>query len=1002
MPLFCGQTSSQVAIRRAIVLTALGVGLVLWGWKDARSTLALAEELVRADLGTSLAPLMDLDEGWRAPPREARTRCWWWWLNGNVTKEAITRDLEAMKAEGLGGANIIDAGGADQRENRQVPHGPDFASPEWRELFLHALREADRLGLELGFNIQSGWNLGGPTVDPAGAAKKLTFDTVDVDGGRRVELQLEMPRSVQQYYRDVAVFALPLPERTETGAGTARLAKIDNFETKAYYKYPSSFTASDASHLLDVAPLKDGEQALSLHGAVNVTSHVDADGKLAWDAPAGRWRILRLGYTLAGATVSTHSEGWDGLAIDYLEPTAFEAYWQDVVKPLLDAAGPLVGKSLQFLHTDSWELGPVNWTPKFVEQFKARRGYDPTPYLPTLAGYVVGDCETSTRFLNDFRRTLGDLIAEGNYAEFSKHAHAHGLGIHPESGGPHAAPVDSLQCLGLSDIPMGEFWARSRTHRVRDFERLFVKQSSSAAHIYGRRFVLAESFTSIGPHWEEDPQSLKPEFDRMACEGLNLAMLHTFDCSPESMGIPGQAYFAGTHINPRVTWWKHADAFFDYLNRCQFLLQQGLPVSDVLYFYGENVPSFVRLKRDDPAGVAPDYEYDVVNADALITRTSVKDGRIVLPDGVSYEVLAMPNHNSYGLAVLRHVATLVDAGARVVGVKPERPIGLSATSAEAKEFAELAERLWGTGEKTISTDSALRVLRGAGIAPDFEYDSQNGDVELDYFHRRTDKADIYFIANRGDGEVATEASFRILGRQPEIWDAVSGATLDAESFAQDDGRTKVSLDLPPGGSVFVVFRRTIARSARGSGLAERQPLATAVTIAGPWSVHFDPKWGGPEDAVAFPKLVDWSLHNDDAVKYYAGSATYRTTFEMPVEALGLHTGRRLYLDLGRVENLAEVTLNGTPLGVVWTKPFRVDATEAIRPGPNELTIEVTNLWPNRLIGDSRLPRSERLTSTNITKFNRRSPLLPSGLLGPVELLEPSPASAAASSSALGE
>jgi hypothetical protein len=1009
MRLSDGHFSNCVTFGRVLAAIAVVAGLVAMGCLSADKT-SLAAEPVRADLRTSLAPLMDLDEGWNAPPREARSRCWWWWLNGNVTKEAITRDLEAMKAKGLGGANIVDAGGADQRENRQVPHGPDFASPEWRELFLHALREADRLGLELGFNIQSGWNLGGPKVQPEDAAKKLTFDTTDVDGGKRVELQLEMPRSVRGYYRDVAVFALPLPEGKETGegagAGTARLAriaKIDNFETKAYYKYPSSFTASDASHLLDVAPLKEGEQALALDGAVNVTSHVDAEGKLAWDAPAGRWRILRLGYTLAGATVSTHSEGWDGLAIDYLDPTAFQAYWQDVVKPLLDAAGPLVGKSLQFLHTDSWELGPVNWTPKFVEQFKARRGYDPTPYLPTLAGYVVGDCETSTRFLNDFRRTLGDLIAEGNYAEFSEHAHARGLGIHPESGGPHAAPVDSLQCLGISDIPMGEFWARSPTHRVRDFERLFVKQSSSAAHIYGRRYVLAESFTSIGPHWEEDPQSLKPVFDRVACEGLNLAMLHTFDCSPESMGVPGQAYFAGTHINPRVTWWKHADAFFAYLNRCQFLLQQGLPVSDVLYFYGENVPSFVRLKRDDPAGVAPDYEYDVINADALITRTAVKDGQIVLPDGVSYEVLALPNHNSYGLAVLRHVAKLVDAGARVVGIKPERPIGLSATPEEAKEFAELADRLWGTGGgKTIVTDSALRVLQAAGIAPDFQYDSQDGNVALDYFHRRTDKADFYFIANRGDGEIATEASFRITGRQPEIWNAVTGAVVDAESFAQDDGRTSVSLELPPSGSVFVVFRRPIERNARGSDLAVRQPMTPAVTIAGPWSVQFDPKWGGPEEAVAFPKLVDWSRHNNDAVKYYSGSATYRTTFELPEGAAGRMPGQRLLLDLGRVENLAEVSLNGTPLGVVWTEPFRVDVSAAVRPGLNELTIEVTNLWPNRLIGDSRLPRSERLTSTNITKFSRRSPLLPSGLLGPVVLLEPSAASATAISSAAGE
>ncbi len=244
-----------------------------------------------------------------------------------------------------------------------------------------------------------------------------------------------------------------------------------------------------------------------------------------------------------------------------------------------------------------------------------------TPYLPTLAGYVINDAVTSTRFLNDFRRTLGDLIADGKYRSFSDYAHQRGMGIHPESGGPHAAPVDSLLCLGRSDIPMGEFWARSKTHRVEDSSRLFVKQPASAAHIYGRRLVIAEAFTTIGPHWEKDPRDLKPVFDRVACERLNLVMWHTFDCSPKEAGTPGQAYFAGTHLNPQVTWWNQADGFLDYLSRCQFLLQQGLAVSDVLFFYGENVPSFVRLKRDDPTGVLPGYDYDVINAEALIGRT---------------------------------------------------------------------------------------------------------------------------------------------------------------------------------------------------------------------------------------------------------------------------------------------------------------------------------------------------------------------------------------------
>jgi hypothetical protein len=952
-----------------------------------------AGEVIRPELATSAAPTVALDQGWRDPPSASRTRCWWWWLNGNVTKDSITSDLEAMAAKGLGGANIIDAGGADERNNRQVPHGPDFGSPAWRELFLHALREADRLGLELGFMIQSGWNLGGPTVAPADAAKKLAYSETDVDGGRLVERRLRRPRTIGNFYVDVATVAFPLPAERDVDP-----ARVNNFAAKAYYEYPGGFVAIDAAHLLDVAPVGDDERPVAAGSVIDLTGSLDAQGRLRWQAPAGQWRVLRIGYTLAGSRVSTHSEGWDGWAIDYLDPQAFDRYWGDVVEPLLDAAGPLVGRSLRFLHTDSWELGPVNWTPRLPEKFRQRHGYELSRYWPVLAGYVVDDAETSTRFLNDFRRTLAELIAAGNYGPFAAHAHARGLGIHPESGGPHAAPVDALMTLGRSDIPMGEFWARSPTHRVHDFERFFIKQPASAAHIYGRRLVLAESFTSIGPQWEEDPQSLKPEFDRVACEGLNLVMLHTFDSSPENMGVPGQAYFAGTHINLRVTWWRHAEAFFGYLNRCQFLLQQGLPVADVLYFYGENVPSFVRLKRDDPAKTLPGYDYDVTSAEALIERTRVENGRIVLPDGVSYAVLALPPGDCYGLAALEHIAKLVDAGARVVGEKPRRPIGLSATPADEQKFAELAERLWAAGRAggapAIANVPVRDALVAAGIEADFAYHAATPGGELDYFHRRSTAGDIYFVANRSAGWTAADASFRLSGMQPELWDPVTGRTADAAAFQQAGGRTLVPLKLPPGGSAFVVFRRPIAPSARGAASTNAPALARRATVAGPWQVSFDPKWGGPDAPLTFHALDDWSQRPEEGVKYFSGTAVYRTTFELPADfaaeagaARGTPGGGAYFLDLGRVENVAAVTLNGAPLGVAWTEPFRVDATAALRPGRNTLLVEVTNLWPNRLIGDRRLPHDERLTSTNITKFQANSRLLPSGLLGPVELLE---------------
>ncbi|MCA9257823.1 MAG: hypothetical protein KDA61_01430, partial [Planctomycetales bacterium] len=442
------------------------------------------------ELRTEATATIDLEEGWRNPPRSARTRAWWWWLNGNVDKEAITRDLEQMQAKGLGGANIIDAGGAEQRGNDQVPHGPDFGSPAWRKLFVHALREAERLDLELGFNITSGWNLGGPLIPPRYAAKKLTFAELEIEGGKRVQRQLPSPPRVADYYRDVKTFALRLP--SEEGR---RLARIDDWKAKAYYDYPGGFIATDASRLLQFKALADDERATSSADVVDLEDVVNDTGELDWEPPEGRWLIVRLGFTLSGARVSTHSEGWEGWAVDYLDRHAFDFYWDQVVTPILDDARPYLGRSLRYLHTDSWELGPVNWTPKMASEFARLRGYSMADYFPALAGYVVGSPAETNRFLNDFRRTLSDLIIRNKYEAFADAAHSRGLGVHPESAGPHAVPIDAIQCLGVNDIPMGEFWARSRTHRVHDHERFFIKQPSSAAHVHGRRIVLAEAFT---------------------------------------------------------------------------------------------------------------------------------------------------------------------------------------------------------------------------------------------------------------------------------------------------------------------------------------------------------------------------------------------------------------------------------------------------------------------------------------------------------------------------
>ena len=1079
------------------------------------------------ELNASLEPMMPLEEGWENPPRLARTRVWWWWLNGNTDKPTITRELEAMKAAGIGGANIIDAGGDDQRGNRRLPAGPTFGSPEWIELFRHAVAEAERLELELGFNIQSGWNLGGPKVTPEYASKKLTFSSVRAEGGKALDLVLPMPPTTDGFYRDTRIVAVPVkagrggvavkassaqsgneaarvadgdpatfwvsagraagegptqekPEWLEvrltepatidhveilprpgygpregfieavsasgrtklagfTGGGrqpivvkfspskigglrvvitaandpheaAARNVQIAGItlrdgdrivagstapsvggvhllEQKAYFKYPGPFTAAESWHLLDAGPATSGESAIAPGEVIDLTAKTDAKGRLRWDAPPGRWEILRFGLTLSGAHVSTHSEGGGGHAIDYLDRAALDAYWQNTLDPIFAAVRPHLGRSLRFLHTDSWELGPVNWTRRMPEEFLRLRGYDLTPWLPVLAGRTVGSSGQSTRFLNDFRRTLADLMAENKYEGFSERARALGVGIHPESGGPHAGPMDALRNLGISDMPMGEFWSTSPKHRTRDDQRFFVKQTTSAAHTYGRRVSLAEAFTNIGRHWQHDPRSLKATFDRAACEGHNLTMWHTFPSSKAEHGLPGAAYFAGEHFNPNITWWEQGKAFIAYLNRCHFLLQQGLSTADVLHFYGENIPSFVRLQRDDPAKSLPGYDYDVIDAHALLHRVAADgEGHAVLPEGTRYRIVSLVEHDAIGLPVLRHLAALVENGVTLVGPAPKRPFSLAGGTEAETEFSRLVARLWGeapAGNKKVGKGRVIwgkttrEVLQADGIPEAFTWTGGDAETYIDFIQRRTGDTRFYFVANRQTRAENVVLRFRGTGFVPEIWDPITGSRREATEFRFIDGVTEVPYPMQPEEAFFVIFRKPVAGDrADAPNVPALDELAE---IKGPWKVSFDPEWGGPE-SITFDTLIDWTTHANKGIRYYSGAATYRKTFEAPGAEGTVH------LDLGMVESLCEVRLNGKDLGVWWSFPFRREITGHLRPGRNELEIKVVNLWCNRIIGDAALPAGQRRTRTNITNLTADTPLEPSGLLGPVRLL----------------
>jgi hypothetical protein len=965
------------------------------------------------------APRDPLRAGFLDPPPEARLRCYWWWLNGNVTKGSITRDLEEMRARGFGGVMLFDAGGAEQRGNHQVKAGPLFGSPAWRELFRHTLAEASRLQLEVSLNIGSGWNLGGPTVTPEQSGKVVTFSKTSVKGPARVDQVLAAPQSAHGFYRDIAVLAYPLRH----GPGPAK-RPIQQLPFKASFRETGGSMPPSAPLLFDL-PAEPGEEDTRARDVTVVSDRMDAAGRFRWEAPAGDWEILRFGYTSSGSRVSTSSGEWQGLVLDYLDRDALAKYWKDVVQPVLDDVKPHLGKALKYLVTDSWELHGVNWTPRFAAEFRKRRGYDITPWLPVLAGRIVESRETSVRFLNDLRRTVGDLVADEHYSAFRDTSAQHGMGIHPESGGPHGAPLDALQCLGRSAFPQMEYWAKSPIHRVKDSDRFFVKQAASAAHIYGKTFVAAEGFTTIGPHWEESLwQNLKPTFDRALCEGLNRHIWHTVTASPPELGVPGQEYFAGTHFNPNVTWWKQSDTFLRYLNRGQFMMQQGLFVADVLYYYGDHVPNFVRMKPDDPAKVLPGYDYDVTNEEVLLTRVRVEGGKLVLPDGMSYRVLAMPDLPVISLPVLKKVRDLVSAGATVLGRRPERVTGLGGVPGSDAEVARIAAEVWGGCDGTavrsrrfgkgrvVCAGTARELLTADRVVPDFAADAP----ALDYIHRRTPSADIYFVSNQSETPLKAPVTFRVSGKAPELWDALDGTVRRPAIYESTaDGRVRLTLDLLPYGSTYVVFRRPAGtrvvkvepeaavwiaadggftvESSRGGAhaltlsdgrtlratLPQTQPL---VTLPESWSVTFASPAARPASRT-LDRLAEWTQSPDPLLKYFSGTATYAQEIEVPASMLG--AGKRVLLELGQLRELAQVRVNGRDLGVQWAPPFAVDVTGAVNPGRNRVEIAVTNVWANRVIGDAQLPEAQRTTWTNILQLTKDAQLVPSGLLGPVRL-----------------
>lgn len=1175
----------RLLLKWCCIVTALGTAI-------APPPTAAESRSVGASSAAEQAP-GTLEEGFRQPPLWARPWVYWFWLNGNITAEGITADLEAMQRVGIGGVLIMEV-------DQGVPEGKvGFMSDAWQALFRHAVKEAGRLGLEVNMNNDAGWNgSGGPWIRPEQSMQKVVFSETEVTGPRQLEARLPQPETVAGYYRDIAVLAFP----------TSGPYRIENIRGKA---------AFEIGHAGGRGKEPPAGSAIQRSRIVDLSSRMDPGGRLLWDVPEGRWTVVRFGHTSTGVQNAPAPASGRGLECDKLSPEGVEANFRGMMAPLIAGVGPAAGKTLVATHVDSWENGSQNWTARMRDEFRKRRGYDLLPFLPVLTGRVVDGLEISERFLWDLRRTVSELVVENYAGHLRELAHRHGLRFTIEAYG---SPCDHLAYAGQCDEPMGEFWVGGGAMNT-------CKGMASAAHIYGKPIVGAEAFTATDKErWRDHPASVKALGDIAFCEGINRFVIHRYAMQPWRDRRPGMTMGPwGLHYERTQTWWELTPGWHQYLARCQFLLRQGRFVADIAYLEPEDSPQGF---HDHPR---QGYDWDQINAEVLLWRVEVKDGRLVLPDGSSYRLLVLPETRVMTPRLAERIKELVQAGATVVGPRPLRSPSLTDFPECDAQVDRIARELWGDcdGQRVLRHRSGKgqvvwgiapeNLLADSGVPPDVRTFAR-----LRWIHRRAGNTDIYFVSNPTPQWVSGAVAFRVHGKPPEFWHPESGRIEPAPMFLESQGTTRVLVTLGPSESVFVVFRPearridpAVALLAGGTPLATVSELAPRITvekatygvpgdpaqsrdvrqevaaklaagryrfavtdmaaggdpapnvvktlevqyayrdrrftvrardsdfvhinpqavsivvekalygvlddpkrtrdvkalvqrwadagessfqvarlaagddpafgivktlvleyslggkavhvratdpdtvvlaqfpsapppadlavdgagqvrlrasqpgeyeirfasgkgltyhvapgpsppveIAGPWEVTF-PQPAGLPGPIRFDRLASWSQRPEPQVKFYSGTAVYRTRFTV-VETLR-QPGQRVLLDLGNVQVIARVRLNGQDLGVWWRAPFVRDVTELLAGGDNRLEVEVTNLWPNRMIGDELLPEDSPRNPNGTLKqwpdwllagkpsptgrhsfatwrlWKKSDPLLESGLLGPVRL-----------------
>ncbi len=965
-------------------------------------------------------PLDRIDTIFMMPPEEAKPRGYWLWPHGNFDYTRIRDELAEFRKMGLGGVDIFDMGIKDPLD--QIPAGNPFMGTEMLDGIAYADGMATELGLTLGLSVSNGWNAGGPWTPPDERIMQLLFWKDTLRGPIQIS-QIGFPVLPNTFQKPYGSFPL-FPEFDVDGFPIY-------YENVGLVAYPYSETGLIAN----------AEDVIYFDQSLIRGNRIDIE------LPEGTWILTRAVVSPLGQKQWVRSDNTDGFIMDHYSKKATKNHFEYIITKLEDRMGNLKNRAIDRLYLASFEAEDyIIWSPEVKEHFEEQHGYMLDPYLPILAGQSMVDDNVTHRFLHDYRSTISEMFVNNHYRQGRSISNDHHLYLASESGGPglplHYVPTEDLKALGSVDIMRGEFWNKKSEYFDENGNDLLqvVRNIASAAHIYGHKIVEMESFTSHGKYWEERPVELKRLADRAFCEGMTRVVYHTMAHSPKEAGRPGWSYSAGTHISPKMAWWDLSKPFHDYMARTSALLQEGTFVADVAYYYGEQVPKFASGSKFVRPSLGRGYDYDDLNKEVLLQSTVTADGQLMLPSGMKYHLLVLPEDPEMSLEVIEKITDLLNQGASILGPAPKTVLGLKDWQVREASLREKAVDIWGDAlarqERTYGMGRIFtgyeekEILKSKNIHPDFLVSDQA--VHLDYIHRRSEREDVYFVRNPDSVFVNTTIDLRVSDRRPYLFDPENGKISAVAYFRRKGGRTQIPLQLKPYGSIFLVFKTVkempknitsiqlngvpapvtwaafygdddqINFSPPQAGRYEIQfsdqtrrtldvEMPTQRALAGPWRVHFPYGWGF-DPIQSFDSLIDWRQHIDHDLSIFSGMATYQKNFTVDKAA------NNYYLDLGNVGIAARVYLNGVEVGTRVFGPYLFNVSGLIRTGANNLTVEVASTWINQLIGESQKPFHQARTNSNLANESSRddedwvrpwleSSTQASGLMGPVTLLE---------------